>query len=62
MMFNPFKIFKQKKHNREKSILKTVLIYGNTRFNVFDDMTVVELDKSTSVYYKDGSSINITIQ
>ena len=62
MMFNPFKIFKEKIHNQEKSILETVLIYGNTRFNVFDNMTVVELDKSTSVYYKDGSSINTTIQ
>lgn len=62
MMFNPFKIFKQRKHNQEKSILKTTLIYGNTRFNVFDDITVVESERSKSVYYSNGSSINIMIQ
>lgn len=69
MMFNPLKYFKRKnpthyqiKQNRDKSILETVLIHGNTRLNVFNDMTVVESERSKSVYYSNGSSINIMIQ
>lgn len=69
MMFNPLNIFKRKnpthyqvKQNQDKSILETILIHGGTRLNVFNDMTVVESEKSKSVYYSNGSSINIMIQ
>lgn len=68
-MFNPLKVFKRKnpthyqiKQNQDKSILETILIHGGTRLNVFNDVTVVESEGNKSVYYSNGSSINIMIR